>query len=239
MGPGLRDWTAAAGELLLGARCPGCGCGWWGICPRCRAALTARRPGATSPDPCPVGFPRTVVAGPYDRMVRGLVVAHKEEQAWSLTGCLSEQLAASVALLLAEAGVPATRPVLLIPVPSTRSAVRDRGRDATASLARGAARRLRSDRVVSVSRMLRQRGPLQDQAGLGAAARQANLSGGFRMVGRPGPDPAALVVVDDVVTTGASLTEAARVLRGAGRFVVGGACVAATVRRRPTALRSP
>ena len=45
------------------------------------------------------------------------------------------------------------------------------------------------------------------------------------------PDGPALVVVDDLVTTGASLTEAARCLADAGFEVLGAATVSATVRR--------
>ena len=51
---------------------------------------------------------------------------------------------------------------------------------------------------------------MADQAGLGAAARQENLAGAFRL--RRPISAAAAVLVDDLVTTGSSLTEAARVL---------------------------
>jgi len=73
--------------------------------------------------------------------------------------------------------------------------------------------------------------PVADQAGLGARARQENLSGAFRLR-RPIGD-GAVVIVDDLVTTGSSLTEAARVLREARIPVLGAATIAATVRLRP------
>jgi len=227
-----REGVAAAGELLLGASCPGCGSGWWGLCPACRAALAHGRAQLTQPDPCPAGFPRTATGGPYDRLRRGLVVAHKEGQAWTLTGCLGDQLAGAVRLLLRDAGVARARPVVLVPVPSAPAAVRERGRDATLALARRAARRIRPTRSVSVVVALRQRRGVQDQAGLGVEQRRANLTGRLQATRRL-PPTAAVVVVDDVVTTGSSLTEAARVLRAAGADVVGAATVAATVRRHP------
>jgi predicted amidophosphoribosyltransferase len=68
---------------------------------------------------------------------------------------------------------------------------------------------------------------VRDQAGLGARARQQNLAGAFR-VRRRLREP--VVLVDDLVTTGASLTEATRTLRAAGVVVLGAATVAATQR---------
>jgi predicted amidophosphoribosyltransferase len=67
---------------------------------------------------------------------------------------------------------------------------------------------------------------------LGAAGRKANLTGSLRVSG--GVPPGSLVViVDDLVTTGSSLTEAARALGAARIAVLGAATVAATVRSSP------
>jgi predicted amidophosphoribosyltransferase len=79
---------------------------------------------------------------------------------------------------------------------------------------------------------------VQDQARLGAAARQENLSGGLRVQRNILPRGAALVVVDDVVTTGSSLAEAARALRAAQLPVLGAATVAATVRSASATVRT-
>jgi predicted amidophosphoribosyltransferase len=140
-----QGWVAAAGDLLLGARCHGCGAPWWGVCPDCRTVLAARRPHWTRPDPCPVGFPRTVTSSAYDPLLRGLINAHKERQALGLTPVLGRRLGQSVRELLSARGVEPGTAVTLVPVPSARRAVRERGFDATAALARTAARRLRTD----------------------------------------------------------------------------------------------
>jgi predicted amidophosphoribosyltransferase len=229
-------WVSAAGDLLLGSRCHGCGAAWWGVCPDCRAELAERRPRWARPDPCPAGFPGTVTSSAYDPLLRGLVNAHKERQALGLTPVLGRRLAQSVHTLLRARGVEPGAAVSLVPVPSAARAVRERGFDATAAMAQAAARRLRPHHRVRVATALVQAVGVRDQAGLDARARQANLAGGFRLRGRPPDRP--VVLVDDLVTTGSSLTEAARVLRRAGVPVLGAATVAATQRRgRPHEVR--
>jgi predicted amidophosphoribosyltransferase len=227
-------WLAAAGDLFLGARCHGCGQPWWGICPSCRQQLASRRPFFTTPVPCPDGFPVTVTSSAYDPILRRVINAHKERQALTLTSFLAERLAWSVHALLMSEPHGAGR-IVLIPIPSAARAVRRRGFDATASIARLAARRLRVRHPVTVRLALTQGRRVADQAGLRAAARQENLFGAFRL--RRPITTGAAVLVDDLVTTGSSLTEAARVLRAARIRVLGAATVAATVRLRP--LKSP
>ena len=176
--------------------------------------------------------------------------AHKERSALGLTRVLGERLALAVLALLAERADEDPRaagPLLLVPVPSARRAVRERGFDAGLALARAAARRLPDARAAPLLRPARR---VADQSGLGAAERQANLAGAFRVGrGRPwvagpggwafppvpgaGPPSVRVVLVDDVVTSGASLTEAARALRAGGVAPLGAATVAATVRRSP------
>jgi predicted amidophosphoribosyltransferase len=123
---------------------------------------------------------------------------------------------------------------VLVPAPSRGAALRSRGDDPTLGLARGAARRLtRAGQAAAVVPALRLSRSTADQAGLGAQERAANLAGAARVprrlqaavAGRP------VVLVDDVVTTGATLVESTRALRAAGAVVVGAAVVAATARR--------
>jgi predicted amidophosphoribosyltransferase len=226
---GFENWLAAAGDLLLGARCHGCWQPWWGICPRCRARLASRRPFVTKPVPCPNGFPITVTSSAYDPILRSVINAHKERQALTLTSFLADRLALSVHALLATQARPidASR-IVLVPIPSAARTIRERGFDATSSMARLAARRLRAQYPVTVRPALSQGRRVADQAGLRAAARRENLAGAFRLR-RPIASGAA-VLVDDLVTTGSSLTEAARVLRAANIPLLGAATVAVTVR---------
>jgi predicted amidophosphoribosyltransferase len=91
-------------------------------------------------------------------------------------------------------------------------------------LARAAATEL----GVGARRLLEPARTVADQSGLTTRERAENLAGALRAVGRPG---LPVVIVDDVMTTGATLVEAARALAAQGHQVVGAAVLAATKRR--------
>jgi len=125
--------------------------------------------------------------------------------------------------------------VALVPVPSSRAGLRERGRDHVRELTARAVAELRAAGVPATeARLLRRRGRVRDSAGLSAADRRANLAGTFERVPARVPQGALLVLVDDVVTSGATLTEAASAL-GGGSTPVLAAVVAATPRSAPEA----
>jgi predicted amidophosphoribosyltransferase len=173
-------------------------------------------------------LPPVHAAAAYDGVARALLVAHKERAA-PLGGVLGLLLAASVS-----SAAPPSGPLVLAPVPSSRAAVRRRGRDPLLELTRRAAGAVRAaGRPTAVAQIMRLQRGVRDQAGLGAADRAANLSGALTVTAalQQVAADAALVVVDDVLTTGATLAEAARCLRAAGRPPAAAAVIAATVRR--------
>ena len=128
-------------------------------------------------------------------------------------------------------------------MPSGAAALRARGRDHVRELTGRAVAELRAAGMPAAeARLLRRTGRTADSAGLSAAQRRANLPGTFVAGRRSGVG--LLVLVDDVVTSGATLTEAAAVLAPAtGREgpPVLAAVVAATPRRavRESRERSP
>ncbi|WOP17865.1 ComF family protein [Raineyella sp. LH-20] len=240
----------AAADLLLGRTCAGCGRPGPSVCPRCEAWVLAYGPRIVRPRPTPPGLPMTVAAAPYVGPMRGLIHRYKEGSAWGLAGLLGDRLAWAVLTLLhrcAEDGLWVPGPVVLVPAPSRRSAVLRRGSDVTARLAACAAVRVSAATGLPVvmRRLVRMRRRTADQAGLDAAQRAANLRGSLATTARPIPDAVA-VPIDDVITTGATMAESARVLRSAGVRVLGAATVAATPRRpsvsaapRPAAVAPP
>lgn len=133
-------------------------------------------------------------------------------------------------------GPPRCR-VVLVPVPGRRASRLRRGDDPLLGLVRAAVPRLRTEGIEARQvAALRHRRRVADQAGLGAADRLANLGGALATRRRVAAVAAAavagvpVVLVDDIVTTGATLAESGRVLRAAGVPVAGCAVVAATPR---------
>lgn len=225
--------AAAAADLVLGSCCVGCEHPGPVLCAGCERVFEDL-PVRTWPDPCPEGLPPVWALTAYDGVARVALVAHKEHAQLALTRPLGRALAVAAMGLLASTPGRGDG-VRLVPVPSRPAVVRERGHDPLARLAQAAARSLRRAGIAAtVSKALRQRRDVADQAGLGAAERGTNLVGAF--AGRPrdrtGPDD-SWIVVDDIVTTGATAVEASRALAAAGVPVLGVAVIAATQRHTP------
>jgi predicted amidophosphoribosyltransferase len=225
--------STTAADLLWGARCVACEARGQALCAACATWCTAKARRVT-PTPEPAGLPPAYAVGDYHGVVRATLLAHKEHGRLGLERPLALALASSVLALAAAApGSPACgAQLLLVPVPSTRAVVRARGDDPLRRVAARAARQLRLVGVDAVMRpALRVCRRVADQAGLSAAARSHNLAGAFepRRWAATGNGP--VVVLDDVITTGATAVEAVRAIRTAGADVIGVATIAATLRR--------
>jgi predicted amidophosphoribosyltransferase len=173
----------------------------------------------------------------YVDPLRRLVVAYKDRDRGELAGPLGGALAVVVERALLSAA-PGAAGVELVPVPSSPASVRRRGRDVVTDLARVAAGRLRRRGCCArtVPRLLPAR-HVDDQAGLTAADRATNLAGALTCR-RLGPARWPVVVVDDVLTSGATAAEAVRALRAADVATAAVAVVAATPRRFPRSDRA-
>ncbi len=220
--------AVSAADLLLGARCPGCGCAALGLCRPCGVAVRPD-PHETWPDPAPPALlgadeVQPVAGGVNAGVLRSALIAWKEQGRFGLTRQLAHLLSAAVIEL-----APLRVPIVLVPVPTSRRSKRARGSDVVDELARESAHLLRRCGVeVCVEQALSYARATVDQSGLGSAARVSNLDGAF--VVRPGRPRrrGAVIVVDDILTTGSTVAEAVRVLTAAGRRPIGVAVVAAT-----------
>jgi len=209
-------------DLVFPARCSGCGRTGDLVCRDCLDAL-AGPPMLRWPTPCPPELPAPYSVAAYDGTVRAMLLAYKDRDAVGLTSALAHSLRRSIAA--AVACTPAAAP-LLVAVPSTRAASRRRGYDPLLRLARAGGCRTQPGVLVHVRH-------IRDSASLSATDRADNLSGALavppalrhQLHGR------AVVLIDDVVTTGATLSECARALRAAGAIVPSAAVIAATRRR--------
>jgi predicted amidophosphoribosyltransferase len=233
--PGLLGDLA---DLVLPSACAGCAAERvrlrYGACAACVGALEALTPFSTAPVPPPVGMPPCVAVGPYAGALRGVLLAYKERGRHRLARPLGALLATAVARI-----TPGGGPVSLIPVPSTAAAARERHGDHMVRLAAHAVCRLReAGWEAELARPLRAL-PRPDSASLNVSERAAAAESSLRIRGarigvlrRRTVRKGTLVVVDDIVTTGATLTAVARRLEEANVQVMGAAVLAATRLRR-------
>ena len=159
------------------------------------------------------GIPVRAATG-YEGAVRAALLAFKEHDRRDLARPLAAQLTAAVDGL---------DPAVLVPVPSGR-----RGAEHVLRLTRA----MRLVPTVPTAAALRFGRAVADSAGLNARERRANLAGAMHAQ-PPRGSSARAVVVDDIVTTGATAAESIRALRAAGWSVVGVATVARTLRTAP------
>ncbi|MCT9621617.1 ComF family protein [Curtobacterium sp. C2H10] len=236
----LRPWLDAAVAVLglfLPVDCVGCGRPDRALCAACRHALDAM--------PCRVRLVAGVrldAAFEYTGLVRTMLLELKLRGRVDLARPLGARFGGLVRAALADAGPGA----VLLRVPPSRQGARRRGFDPVVLLAaRGGVQRSRAMSRVRAGGLVRRRAGVGAGAGVGVGAgggagvgvgagalhggqkersaveRVAATVGTLSVTGVTGR---AVVVVDDVVTTGVTMAEAVRAVRAAGGRVV--RCVA-------------
>jgi len=242
----LQAWDMVAGAaadvlaLALPVECVCCGKEDLALCPGCerRLRMLARRPfRAESGAPALMDTDGSVIlpvvaAGIYREELSQAILAFKRHGQGHLRSVLSKVLAGALA-----AAYSGTDPVVLVPVPTSGSAYRKRGFSPVHLLL---ARRVpgtggRHPQCVDALRKVRNPRAgstfAGGQKGLGRGDRSRRVRGSMRSA--PGARGRSLrgkqcIIVDDVLTTGATLAEAARAIHEAGGIVRGAVVLAAT-----------
>ena len=209
-------------DLALPPNCAGCSAEGTVLCPRCRRALETR---LELPAGVPLGLPGSLPlplaqmewCAPFSGPVR--VALHRLK--YSGERRLAPPLAAAMAARWRVAGAGGE---LLVPVPVHAERARRRGYDQAFLLASGAADRLGVPWHPALERTRR----TAPQFELGRHARRSNVQGAFglRAGARSAVDGRWPILIDDVLTTGATLVACAEVLYAAGAVAVSALTVA-------------
>lgn len=193
------------GELLLPRRCAGCDAAGEVLCSRCRRALAAP-PQRVFPGSSP--HVPVYALGPYAQPHRSVVLAMKERSNLAVRRHIGAVLDSALDYLEARGDLP--HAAVLVPAPTRAASARARGGDPVEACCRATSRDVAA--VLSLDERA------ADQSGLSASARRANLAGTVRLHAAP---VGTCIVVDDVVTTGATLQASVATLMAHGVDVAG------------------
>ncbi len=185
-------------------------------CPKCRRAAPT--------------FARAVAFGSYDDRLRDLIHLLKFGGVRPAARILGRMLAQSFTLLEPEFAA-SDAPVAVIPVPLHKSKLRQRGFNQSELIAR-AALKLNSfhGRLQLAPRVLKRQRSTVSQIGLTHHQRRENLRGAFTVIDPEQIAGRDVLLIDDVLTTGTTASECARVLRRGGARQVWVATAARTLK---------
>jgi len=167
-------------------------------------------------------FDRALSFAEYKGALRGLIHLLKYENVTPAARPLGQKLTEVVSELLAgrSESVP-----LLVPVPLHKDRRRTRGFNQAELITRTAAKHFNGKAEIAPAALVRHRETIS-QVGLSREERIENMRDAFRVVDRGRVAGRIVILVDDVMTTGTTLSECARVLKKAGAERVWAATVA-------------
>ncbi|MEY2877389.1 MAG: hypothetical protein RLZ24_816 [Actinomycetota bacterium] len=212
---------SALSELIFPSRCLGCRQLGIGICSSCRLSWHPHiyRSTISTDD---FSFP-VYSAVAYSPVAQKVLLGAKEGALHVADQLILQALTHSLAYFYSEVGIAD-----LVPIPSRKMNTRKRGRDFILEQTYEVSR----TPLVSVRAILSHSRWVRDQSTLNSQTREINLSQSMRCANREEPTNIPVIIIDDLVTSGATLREAGRALYGAGYTVIGAvtACVAKPLR---------
>lgn len=223
----MRDFTSSILDLVLGRSCAGCQEPGVLLCATCADSLQPRVRLRRDLDASDVmqGLRIPVVCAlDYRGVARQVLYRYKDHRIRQLAQFLSPALATSITFAAERAEV-AVEQSLLIPMPTRRSSLQRRGFDATANVVRAAAKDAGVGGVHSLLKDIRGSGASKRG---GAWEREQRAIDAFRLRREHALPRMPAILVDDIVTTGATTKEAAETLLLAGVQVVAVATIAGT-----------
>jgi ComF family protein len=179
-------------------------------CPRCSSSIgpfTHLEDGCNQCRNDSFGFDRALRLGPYDGLLREIILRFKHGHGEGLAEVVGQLWAQSM-----EERLRAEKPDVVIPVPLHWRRRWQRGFNQSQILARVLAKHLR---LPCKPRWLRRIRSTPQQTGQTASFRRDNVRGAFRARQGLRLEGKTVLLVDDVLTTGSTASEAARALRAA------------------------
>lgn len=237
----MRRYATALIELIYPPRCPSCSrlTVDGDFCSRCARLLPAigphicrrcGKPAAASIDDCrecrgrPLHFDNARAVWVYENLARDVIHAYKFANQKSLAPALARYLAP-----LIKTGEPETRPKVPSPlitwVPLTRRKTWRRGYNQAKLLAVN----LAEQTGLPAAALLKRNRTTEDQNQLNGQARRTNVKGAFSPIDPARTAGAAIILVDDVYTTGSTANECSKALKEAGAASVQVVTLARTV----------
>jgi len=171
-------------------------------------------------------FTRAVAYGSYQRELRGLIHLLKYEGVLPAKKVLGRLLAEAIAGLSADLASE----VLVIPVPLHANKRRQRGFNQTELVVGEAVKIIGGGKLQVDSTLLVRRRNTESQIGLTRHQRRENMRGAFTLAKRAVVRDREVLLVDDVFTTGTTVSECSRVLLRAGASKVWVATIARTLK---------
>jgi predicted amidophosphoribosyltransferase len=191
-------------ELLFPLSCLGCATADYWLCPTCQSnwKVSTRKSF--------VGSNLVYFKADYNVKTASVILAAKESNNHLAIDLLAASISQSILYAVADLGV--TGEIFLVTVPSSASAIRRRGRDHIQDLAVEVQKLLELKSIKThLLLILSQRKNMKDQSRLNSRQRLQNTHGMFEVTSCENPQ-GAIFLIDDLVTTGASIMEGIRAL---------------------------